>query len=166
MAAILGLDDDVVEEVCQGIDGIVVPANYNSPGQIVISGTVEAIDEAVNVLKEKGAKRAMKLNVGGAFHSPLMESARTELADALENTNFEKPVCPVYQNVTAQATADPGEIKKHLMEQLTAPVKWTQSIQSMINDGAEEFIEVGPGNVLQSLIKKIDRKKSFSSLTI
>lgn len=166
MAAILGLEDEVVESVCEDISGTVVPANYNSPGQIVISGSNEAIDEAIEALKEKGAKRAMKLNVGGAFHSPIMEPAQNELAKALENTHFEKPSCPIYQNVTAQAAQEPGEIKQNLMDQLTAPVKWTQSVQQMIEDGAEEFLEVGPGNVLQSLIKKIDRKKSFSSLTL
>lgn len=166
MAAILGLDDETVEAICHAINGTVVPANYNSPGQIVISGENTAVEEAIEALKEKGAKRAMKLNVGGAFHSPVMEPARTELADALEKTTISKPYCPVYQNATAEPAQDPGEIKKRLMEQLTAPVKWTQSIQKMIEDGAEEFLEVGPGNVLQSLIKKIDRSKSFGSLTV
>ncbi len=166
MAAILGLEDQIVREVCEAIEETVVPANYNAPGQIVISGTNEGIDKAVEKLKEKGAKRAMKLNVGGAFHSPLMEPARDELAKALENTNFEKPSCPVYQNSTAQPSQEPDIIKQKLMEQLTAPVKWTQSIQNMIENGANEFLEVGPGNVLQSLVKKIDRKQSFDSLTI
>jgi len=166
MAAILGLEDAIVEEVCESIEDTVVPANYNAPGQIVISGKNEAVDQAIDILKEKGAKRAMKLNVGGAFHSPLMEPAARELADALENTRFERPCCPVYQNVSARAVQEPGPIKQQLMEQLTAPVKWTQSIQNMIADGAGEFIEVGPGNVLQSLVKKIDRSKSFSSLSV
>ncbi len=166
MAAIMGLDDETVESVCNNINDTVVPANYNSPGQIVISGEDTALDKAIDALKEKGAKRAMKLNVGGAFHSPVMEPARNELADALEKTTVNKPSCPIYQNATAEPSRDPGEIKKRLIEQLTAPVKWTQSIQQMIEDGAEEFLEVGPGNVLQSLVKKIDRSKSFSSLKI
>ncbi|MGB4292672.1 MAG: ACP S-malonyltransferase [Bacteroidales bacterium] len=157
MAAILGLDDTVVEEVCAGFNGAVVPANYNSPGQIVISGTFEAIDQAIEILKTKGAKRALKLQVGGAFHSPLMEPARKELEEAINSTPFSKPVCPVYQNVNAKPSTDPGEIKANLVMQLTSPVKWTQTIINMINDGATSFTEAGPGNVLQGLIKKINR---------
>ncbi|HOU29850.1 MAG TPA: ACP S-malonyltransferase [Bacteroidales bacterium] len=157
MAAILGLDDSVVEEVCAGFNGLVVPANYNSPGQIVISGTFEAIDQAIEILKAKGAKRALKLQVGGAFHSPLMEPARKELEEAINSTPFKKPVCPVYQNVNAKPSTDPGEIKANLVMQLTSPVRWTQTIINMINDGATSFTEAGPGNVLQGLIKKINR---------
>lgn len=157
MAAILGLDDTIVEEVCAGFNGAVVPANYNSPGQIVISGTFEAIDQAIEILKTKGAKRALKLQVGGAFHSPLMEPARKELEEAINSTPFSKPVCPVYQNVNAKPSTDPGEIKANLVMQLTSPVKWTQTIINMINDGATSFTEAGPGNVLQGLIKKINR---------
>ena len=157
MAAILGLDDSIVEEVCAGFNGAVVPANYNSPGQIVISGTFEAIDQAIEILKAKGAKRALKLQVGGAFHSPLMEPARKELEEAINSTPFKKPVCPVYQNVNAKPSTDPGEIKANLVMQLTSPVRWTQTIINMINDGATSFTEAGPGNVLQGLIKKINR---------
>jgi len=157
MAAILGLDDSVVEEVCARFNGAVVPANYNSPGQIVISGTFEAIDQAIEILKAKGAKRALKLQVGGAFHSPLMEPARKELEEAINSTPFKKPVCPVYQNVNAKPSTDPGEIKANLVMQLTSPVRWTQTIINMINDGATSFTEAGPGNVLQGLIKKINR---------
>lgn len=155
MAAVLGLDDAVVEEVCDSIKEIVVPANYNSPGQVVISGSDKGIDAAIERLKEKGAKRALKLAVGGAFHSPLMEPARLELEEAINNTNFSTPVCPVYQNVNALPSNDPIIIKTNLVSQLTSPVKWTQSIKNMIGDGAESFIEVGPGNVLQGLIKKV-----------
>jgi [acyl-carrier-protein] S-malonyltransferase len=157
MAAILGLDDKIVEEVCASIKEIVVPANYNSPGQIVISGSNEGIDKAIEILKEKGAKRALKLAVGGAFHSPLMEPARLELEEAIKNTVFKKPICPVYQNVNAKPSTDPDVIRRNLVAQLTSPVRWTQSIINMISDGASLFVEVGPGNVLQGLIKKINR---------
>lgn len=157
MAAVLGLEDQVVEEICAKTPGIVVAANYNCPGQLVISGEVEAVELACENLKEAGARRALILPVGGAFHSPLMEPAREELAAAIENTTFNTPICPIYQNVSTVAVTDPSEIKKNLISQLTAPVKWTQSIQNMINDGATKFIEVGPGNVLQGLVKKIDR---------
>ncbi|MBE0422618.1 MAG: ACP S-malonyltransferase [Lutibacter sp.] len=157
MAAVLGLEDAIVEEVCENIEGIVVAANYNCPGQLVISGEIEAIDKACAAMIEKGAKRAIKLPVGGAFHSPLMEPARGELAEAIENTIFHKPICPVYQNVVAEAVKDSVEIKENLILQLTAPVRWTQTIQQMIADGATEFIEVGPGKVLQGLVRKIDR---------
>ncbi len=157
MAAVLGLDDAIVEEVCASIDGIVVAANYNCPGQLVISGEISAIDKACTAMIEKGAKRAIKLPVGGAFHSPLMEPAREELAEAINNTIFHKPTCPVYQNVLAEAVKDSVEIKENLILQLTAPVRWTQTIQQMIADGATEFIEVGPGKVLQGLVRKIDR---------
>ena len=158
MAAILGLDDAIVEEVCEGIDEVVVPANYNSPGQIVISGSVKGIDIAIEQLTQKGAKKALKLAVGGAFHSPLMQPAKEELAKAIEATNFSTPICPVYQNVNAAPNSDPDTIKTNLISQLTAPVKWTQTVQNMINDGASSFTEVGPGKVLQGLIKKIDRQ--------
>ena len=159
MAAVLGIDDSVVEEVCSSItDDIVVPANYNSPGQIVISGTVAAIDKACELLKARGAKRAMVLMVGGAFHSPLMEPARLQLAEAIEKTQFNKPLCPIYQNATAMPSVNPVVIKENLVAQLTAPVKWTQSIQNMVNDGGTVFAEAGPGNVLQGLIKKIHKE--------
>jgi [acyl-carrier-protein] S-malonyltransferase len=165
MAAILGLDDKIVEEVCASINEIVVPANYNSPGQIVISGSNEGIDKAIDILKEKGAKRAIKLSVGGAFHSPLMEPARLELEEAIKNTFFNKPVCPVYQNVNAKPSIDPESIKTNLVAQLTSPVKWTQSIVNMIADGATSFTEVGPGCVLSGLIKKINRDIITESAT-
>ncbi len=158
MAAVLGMEDEKVEEICASIDDIVVPANYNTVGQIVISGSVSGINKAIEKLTEAGAKRAIKLNVGGAFHSPLMEPAREELASAIENTVFKKPICPVYQNVTAKPTTDVSEIKKNLVAQLTAPVKWTQIMKNMIADGATSYIESGPGKVLQGLMKKIDRK--------
>ncbi|MFW6268171.1 MAG: ACP S-malonyltransferase [Marinilabiliaceae bacterium] len=158
MAAIVGLDDQTVEETCNVIEDVVVAANYNCPGQIVISGSFEGIDKACEMLTGKGAKRALKLPVGGAFHSPLMEPARAELAEAIENTKLEIPVCPVYQNVDAKPQTDPTNIKANLNAQLTAPVRWTQTIQNMIADGADHFIEIGPGKVLQGLIKKIDRK--------
>ncbi len=163
MAAILGLDDDKVEQICSEIQDVVVPANYNSPGQIVISGSGSGIDMAIEKLSGIGAKRALKLNVGGAFHSPLMEPARQELETAIDQASFNKPVCPVYQNVTAAPVSDPEEIKNNLKLQLTAPVKWTQTIQKMIADGASEFTEVGPGKVLQGLIKKVDRKMPTAS---
>ncbi len=157
MAAVLGLEDEIVEQGCAETQGIVVPANYNCPGQLVISGEVEAINNACEWMKEKGARRALVLPVGGAFHSPLMEPAREELAAAIEATTFNSPNCPVYQNVTTTAILDPSEIKKNLIAQLTAPVKWTQSVQNMISDGATLFTEVGPGKVLSGLVKKIDR---------
>jgi len=158
MAAILGLEDDVVERICSEIDGIVVPANYNCPGQLVISGSVPAVEAACSKLSE-----ALVLQVGGAFHSPLMEPAREELAAAIENTSFNNPICPVYQNVTASAVSNPAEIKKNLVVQLTAPVRWTQSMKQMLADGASEVIEVGPGKVLQGLFKKVDREIPTSS---
>src|SRR5664280_939990 len=157
MAAILGLDDKIVEDVCASLKEVVVPANYNSPGQIVISGSIEGIDKAIEILKEKGAKRAIKLAVGGAFHSPLMEPARLELEEAIRNTVFNKPICPVYQNVNANPSTDPGAIKSNLVSQLTSPVQWTQSVINMISDGATSFVEAGPGCVLSGLIKKINR---------
>ena len=158
MAAILGLDDEVVENVLEDIDEIVVPANYNSPAQLVISGSMKGIDIACEKLKEAGARRALPLKVGGAFHSPLMEPARIELAKAIENTTFKSPVCPVYQNVNAKPETDPDKIKENLIAQLTSPVRWTQTVKNMIADGADIFIEVGPGNVLQGLVKKVDRQ--------
>ncbi|WP_297089769.1 ACP S-malonyltransferase [uncultured Draconibacterium sp.] len=158
MAAIVGLEDAVVEEVCASIDDVVVPANYNCPGQLVISGSVAGIDKACELLTEKGAKRAIKLVVGGAFHSPFMEPAREELAAAIEATTFNTPACPVYQNVDAQPVSDPAVIKENLIAQLTAPVKWTKIMENMIADGATSFTEVGPGKVLQGLVKKVDRK--------
>lgn len=157
MAAVLGLEDHIVEAVCADVDGVVVAANYNCPGQLVISGEVKAVEEACERLKERGARRALLLPVGGAFHSPLMEPAREELAKAIENTSFATPICPVYQNVTTFAVTDPEKIKENLIFQLTAPVKWTQSVQNMVADGATKFIEVGPGNVLQGLVKKIHK---------
>ncbi|MFV0590506.1 MAG: ACP S-malonyltransferase [Draconibacterium sp.] len=157
MAAIVGLEDAVVEEVCAAIDDVVVPANYNCPGQLVISGSEAGIDKACALLTEKGAKRALKLVVGGAFHSPFMEPAREELAAAIEATTFSTPTCPVYQNVDAKPVSDPAVIKENLIAQLTAPVKWTQIVQNMIADGATSFTEVGPGKVLQGLVKKVDR---------
>ncbi len=156
MAAIIGCDDSVIEEVCTSIKEIVVPANYNCPGQMVISGTNEGIDKAIELLKEKGVKRAIKLAVGGAFHSPLMEPARLELEEAIKSTDFYKPVCPVYQNVDAQPSRDPEIIKSNLVAQLTSPVRWTQIVINMISGGATSFVEVGPGNVLQGLIKKVN----------
>lgn len=166
MAAVLGLEDHLVEAVCADIKGTVVAANYNCPGQLVISGDVLAVEKACEELKERGAKRAMVLPVGGAFHSPLMEPAREQLAAAIEETEFHKPICPIYQNVSTFAVTDPTEIRKNLIFQLTAPVKWTQSVQNMIKDGATEFIEVGPGKVLQGLVKKIDRSTQVSSAEI
>ena len=166
MAAILGLEDAVVEEVCAVIDGVVVAANYNCPGQLVISGTFSAVESACEKLTEAGAKRAIILPVGGAFHSPLMEPAREELASAIEATVFNQPICPVYQNVTASAVSNPAEIKENLVSQLTAPVRWTQTMNQMIADGATEVIEVGPGKVLQGLFKKVDRSFPCSSAEI
>jgi len=158
MAAVLGLADDVVEHVCAGItDQVVVPANYNCPGQVVISGSIEGIDKACEQLSAAGAKRALKLSVGGAFHSPLMEPARQQLAEAIAKTPFKQPVCPVYQNVNALPQTDPDIIKVNLIAQLTSPVRWTQSVLAMIADGADSFVELGPGSVLQGLIKKINK---------
>lgn len=156
MAAILGLDDEVVENVLKEIDDVVVPANYNSPGQLVISGSIEGIQKACVKLKEAGAKRALPLKVGGAFHSPLMEPARVELAEAINSTKFNNPVCPIYQNVNANKVFNPDIIKENLIAQLTSPVRWTQIVRNMLADGAKTFVEVGPGNVLQGLIKKVD----------
>lgn len=164
MAAIIGLPDATVENICTEINGIVVPANYNCPGQLVISGSVEAIDAACVKLLEAGAKRALKLSVGGAFHSPLMEPAKVELAAAIEDALFSKPICPVYQNVSTIAEIDPVKIKSNLVKQLTAPVKWTQSVQNIIADGATEFVEVGPGKVLQGLVIKINKEITAKSI--
>jgi [acyl-carrier-protein] S-malonyltransferase len=164
MAAILGLDDQVVEEICAGIDEVVVPANYNCPGQLVISGTMKGIDIACEKLKAAGAKRALPLQVGGAFHSPLMEPAREELAEAIGATAFNKPVCPVYQNVSALPSTDVNAIKNNLIAQLTAPVRWTQSVKKMTEDGARTYIECGPGKVLQGLVKKISPDAAVDSL--
>lgn len=166
MAAILGLDDSIVEDICATIDGVVVAANYNCPGQLVISGAIPAVEKACEALTEAGAKRALLLQVGGAFHSPLMEPAREELAAAIEATKFNVPTCPVYQNVSAKGTTDPAEIQRNLVAQLTAPVRWTQIMQQMISDGAAEVIEVGPGKVLQGLFKKVDRAFPCSSAEI
>jgi [acyl-carrier-protein] S-malonyltransferase len=157
MAAVIGADDKIVEDLCASIDEIVVPANYNSPGQIVISGSNEGIDKALELLREKGVKRAIRLAVSGAFHSPLMEPARSELEEAIRKTNFFAPTCPVYQNATAKPSIDPEVIKNNLIAQLTSPVLWTQLIKNMITDGATSFTEVGPGSVLQGLIKKINK---------
>ena len=166
MAAVLGLEDAIVEKICASTEGIVVAANYNCPGQLVISGEIDAINKACESLKEEGARRALVLPVGGAFHSPLMEPAREELAAAIENTHFSKPNCPIYQNVTANAVVDENEIKANLISQLTAPVRWTQSVQQMIDDGATLFTEVGPGKVLQGLVKKINREAQTASATL
>jgi [acyl-carrier-protein] S-malonyltransferase len=166
MAAIIGAEDKVVEEVCASIKEIVVPANYNSPGQVVISGSNEGIDKAIEVLKEKGVRRAIKLAVGGAFHSPLMEPARLELEEAIGSINFSKPICPVYQNVNAKPSSDPDIIKANLVTQLTSPVRWTQSVINMIADGATSFTEVGPGSVLQGLVKKINPAVITESVVI
>ena len=165
MAAVLGLDDAIVEKICATTEGIVVAANYNCPGQLVISGEIEAINKACETLKEEGARRALVLPVGGAFHSPLMEPAREQLAAAIENTTFNKPNCPIYQNVTANAVIDESSIKVNLISQLTAPVRWSQSVQQMIADGATLFTEVGPGKVLQGLVKKINRASETASAT-
>ena len=166
MAAVLGLDDTIVEKICEETEGIVVPANYNCPGQLVISGEVNAINTACEKLKEAGAKRALVLPVGGAFHSPLMEPAREELAAAIDSIDFKEPDCPVYQNVTTTAIMVSNEIKQNLIAQLTAPVKWTQSVQNMVSDGAKNFIEVGPGKVLQGLVRKIDSTMETSGAAV
>jgi len=166
MAAILGLEDAIVEEICAKVNDVVVPANYNCPGQLVISGSIAGIDTACELLTEAGAKRALKLNVGGAFHSPLMESARAELQSAIENTAINSPICPIYQNIDAKAYTDSESIKKNLIAQLTGAVRWTQIVQHMLQDGATSFTEVGPGNVLQGLVKKVDRAMETNSASI
>lgn len=166
MAAVLGLDDFVVEDICQRVSDVVVPANYNCPGQLVISGSIAGIDRACELLIEAGARRVLKLNVGGAFHSPLMESARVELEKAIEATTFNTPICPVYQNIDAKPYLDSDRIKNNLIEQLTGPVKWSQIVSAMIEDGATKFVEVGPGNVLQGLVKKVDRKADTSAASL
>jgi len=166
MAAIVGLDDAVVEDVLSSIKDIVVAANYNCPGQLVISGSMSGIDKAVDLLKEKGARRALKLNVGGAFHSPLMEPAKVELEKAIQETKFANPICSIYQNVNAQAVKNPDIIKSNLISQLTSPVRWTQTMRNMLAEGMTEYIEVGPGKVLQGLLKKIDRKLPTSSAAV
>ena len=166
MAAVLGLEDAMVEKICAETAGVVVAANYNCPGQLVISGEIDAVNNACEALKAAGARRALVLPVGGAFHSPLMEPAREELANDIENTQFSKPICPIYQNVTATAVNNESDIKQNLISQLTAPVKWTQSVNQMIADGASEFIEVGPGNVLQGLVKKINRDAVTSAAQV
>ncbi|MBL7914127.1 MAG: ACP S-malonyltransferase [Bacteroidia bacterium] len=163
MAAILGLDDKIIEEICASVNDVVVPANYNCPGQIVISGTIDGVKIACEKLTAAGAKRALLLNVGGAFHSPLMEPARMKLAAAIDATNFNNPVCPVFQNVNAMPSSDPNIIRKNLVDQLTAPVRWTQTIQNMIEQGAKTFVEVGPGKVLQGLVKKINREAEIAA---
>ncbi len=165
MAAIIGLEDKIVEEVCNQVSGIVIPANYNCPGQLVISGEIKAIDHACEILKESGARMAMVLPVGGAFHSPLMEPAREELEAAINSTTFNEPICPIYQNVTGKSVNNAVEIKENLIAQLTSPVRWTQTIQQMIADGATEFTEVGPGKVLQGLMRKIDRKVTANGIS-
>jgi [acyl-carrier-protein] S-malonyltransferase len=166
MAAIIGLDDKTVEKICDGIKNVVVPANYNCPGQLVISGSVSGVEEAVEELNAAGARRAMMLKVGGAFHSPLMEPAAIELAEAINSTKFQKGICPIYQNVTGQSVVDPEIIKKNLIAQLTSPVRWTRTMQNMLADGAKKIIEVGPGNVLQGLFKKVDRKIETESAKV
>ena len=166
MAAILGLDDFTVEDICQRVSDVVVPANYNCPGQLVISGSIAGIDKACELLLAAGAKRAIKLNVGGAFHSPLMEAAKIELEAAIVATEIKQPICPIYQNIDAKAYLDVASIKHNLIAQLTGPVRWTQTVQKMLAAGATEFIEVGPGNVLQGLVKKVDRAMPTSSATI
>ena len=166
MAAVLGLDDATIEKICSEIDGVIVPANYNCPGQLVISGEVSAIDKAVELMTEAGAKRAIKLAVGGAFHSPLMEPAKVELAAAIEATPFNKPICPVYQNVSTVAETAPDVIKANLVKQLTSPVKWTQCVRNMINDGAVSFTEVGPGTALQGMLKKIVKADAVEGVEI
>lgn len=166
MAAILGLDDYTVEEVCEMVSEVVVPANYNCPGQLVISGSVEGVDKACALLTERGAKRALKLSVGGAFHSPLMEAARVELENAINATEVKTPICPVYQNIDAKPYTDPASIKHNLVAQLTGAVRWTQTVKKMLEEGATSFTEVGPGSVLQGLIKKVDRSIQTSSATL
>jgi [acyl-carrier-protein] S-malonyltransferase len=166
MAAIIGLDDKIIEETCEEINEIVVPANYNCPGQIVISGSTPGVEKAMEILKAKGAKMVVKLAVGGAFHSPLMETARIELEEAIHNTNFSNPVCPIYQNITGRKSSEPSEIKANLIAQLISPVRWTQTIRNMISDGAASFTEVGPGKVLQGLIKKINKDSVTDSASI
>jgi [acyl-carrier-protein] S-malonyltransferase len=165
MAAILGLADNIVEEICSSIEEVVVAANYNCPGQVVISGSITGVDKACEALTAAGAKRALKLNVGGAFHSPLMEPARVELQEAIEKVSISSPICPIYQNVYPQANNDPQKIKENLITQLTGAVRWTQAVEQMIADGASEFVEVGPGNVLQGLVKKVNRAMPTSSAT-
>jgi len=166
MAAILGLDDSIVENICQMMDEVVVPANYNCPGQLVISGSIEGIDKACELLSKAGAKRTLKLNVGGAFHSPLMEAARAELENAINGTEIKQPLCPVYQNIDANPYKDPASIKRNLIAQLTEAVRWTQIVQHMLEDGASSFTEVGPGNVLQGLVKKVDRNVETNSASL
>jgi len=166
MAAILGLEDIVVEKICSNINGIVVPANYNCPGQLVISGEMEAVDIAIEKLTESGARRAIKLPVGGAFHSPIMKSAKSELKSAIDSTSFSSPICPIYQNVCAEPVIDPEKIKQNLIDQLTSPVKWTQTMLNIVKNQHLEVIEVGPGKVLQGLFKKIDRNINTSSAEI
>ena len=166
MAAILGLEDKVVEDICASIEGTVIAANYNCPGQVVISGTVDAVDQACKKLEEAGARRTLKLNVSGAFHSPLMEPAKLELQHAIEQTEFSIPVCPVYQNVDAKAYSNPIQIKTNLITQLTSPVRWTQTMQNMLAEGVDSFVEVGPGKVLQGLVKKVNRKIPTSSASL
>ena len=166
MAAVLGMEDAEVERICATVDGVVVPANYNCPGQLVISGSIEAVEKACETLKEAGAKRALVLPVGGAFHSPLMEPARAELEAAIKNTEINEPICPVYQNVVAKGVSTPSEIKENLIAQLTGAVKWTQIMNQMIADGANHFTEVGPGKVLQGLVKKVDRQMETESASI
>ncbi len=166
MAAILGLEDKVVEDICASIEGTVIAANYNCPGQVVISGTVDAVDQACKKLEEGGARRTLKLNVSGAFHSPLMEPAKLELQHAIEQTEFSIPVCPVYQNVDAKAYSNPIQIKTNLITQLTSPVRWTQTMQNMLAEGVDSFVEVGPGKVLQGLVKKVNRKIPTSSASL
>ena len=165
MAAILGLSDEKVEEICAGVNGIVVPANYNCPGQLVISGEIAAVEEACEKAREAGAKRALLLPVGGAFHSPLMEPAREKLQIAIEKASFHEPLCPVFQNVTTTAVKDPEEIKQNLIKQLTAPVKWTQSVQNMVNEGIHSFLEIGPGKTLQGLIRKISPESDTGGIS-
>jgi len=166
MAAILGLDDFTVEDICKRISDVVVPANYNCPGQLVISGTIAGVDKACEEMTAAGAKRALKLNVGGAFHSPLMESARVELEHAIVNTDIKEPICPIYQNIDAKPYTDPAKIKHNLIAQLTGPVRWTQTVMHMMEDGATSFTEVGPGNVLQGLVKKVDRAMPTESASL
>ncbi len=165
MAAILGLADEVVEDICAQVEGVVVAANYNCPGQLVISGEIEAVEAACELAKEAGARRALVLPVGGAFHSPMMEPAREELAAAIDGTEFNTPMCPVVQNSVAKAVSDPAEIKQNLIDQLTAPVKWTQSVQQMIASGVTDYVECGPGKTLQGLVKKIDRSTNVSGVS-